>query len=49
MNVLIIGFPIKIGIGFLFLGIIFEIISLYVEGFISRMPALFTQLINLMR
>lgn len=49
MNVLIIGFPIKISIGFLFLGIIFEIISLYVEGFVSRMPALFTQLINLMR
>lgn len=49
MNVLLVGFPIKIGVGFLFLGIIFEIITMYMEGFISRMPLLFSQLINAMR
>ncbi len=49
MNVLIIGFPIKISVGFLFLGIIFEIIVLHMEGFISRMPILFSQLIQAMR
>jgi len=49
MNVLIIGFPIKISVGFLFLSIIFEIISLHMEGFVSRMPLLFSQLIGAMR
>lgn len=49
MNVLIIGFPLKIGVGFLFLGIIFEIISLHMEGFVSRIPLLFSQLIGAMR
>lgn len=49
MNVLIIGFPIKISIGFLFLGIIFEILTLHMEGFVSRMPALFNQLVGAMR
>lgn len=48
MNVLIIGFPVKISVGFLFLGIIFEIISLHMEGFVSRLPLLFSQLINAM-
>jgi flagellar biosynthetic protein FliR len=49
MNVLLVGFPLKIGVGFLFLGIIFEIISMYMMGFVSRMPLLFSQLINAMR
>ena len=49
MNVLIIGFPIKISIGFLFLGIIFEIISIYMEEFVSHIPLLFSQLIGAMR
>lgn len=49
MNVLIIGFPIKIAVGFLFMGIIFEIISLHMEGFVSRMPLLFSQIIGAMR
>jgi flagellar biosynthetic protein FliR len=49
MNVLLIGFPLKISVGFLFLGIIFEIITLHMEGFISRMPLLFNQLMGAMR
>lgn len=46
MNVLIIGFPLKISIGFLFLGIIFEILSAHMEGFVSHLPLLFSQLIQ---
>ncbi len=49
MNVLIIGFPLKIGVGLLFLGIVFELLSLHMEGFVSRMPLLFSQLIGGMR
>jgi len=49
MNVLIIGFPLKIGVGFLFLGIIFQILSQHMEGFVSHIPLLFSQLIGAMR
>lgn len=49
MNVLLVGFPLKIGVGFLFMGIIFEIISKHMEDFISRMPLLFNQLVGAMR
>lgn len=48
MNVLIIGFPVKISVGFLFLGMVFELLVLYMEGFVSRMPLLFSQLIGAM-
>ena len=48
MNVLVIGFPIKISVGFLFLGIIFEIISLHMREFVSHMPSLFSQLLEAM-
>lgn len=49
MNVLIVGFPLKIGIGFLFLSLIFTIISMHMEGFVSKMPLLFSALINALR
>lgn len=49
MNVLIIGFPIKVSVGFLFLGLIFEIISLHMQAFISNMPDFFSGLIGAMR
>lgn len=48
MNVLLVGFPIKISVGFLFLGIIFEILVLHMEGFISRLPMYFSQLLGAM-
>ncbi|EFI35955.1 flagellar biosynthetic protein FliR [Desulfonatronospira thiodismutans ASO3-1] len=35
MNVLLLGFPIKIAVGLLFLSLVFQLISLYVSGFIS--------------
>ncbi|MDY0274668.1 MAG: flagellar biosynthetic protein FliR [Desulfomicrobium sp.] len=49
MNVLIVGFPIKISIGFLFLSMVFELIVLHMEGFVAGMPGLFSQLIGAMR
>jgi flagellar biosynthetic protein FliR len=49
MNVLIVGFPLKIGVGMLFLGIVFELLSLHMEGFVSRLPIFFSQLIEAMR
>ena len=49
MNVLIIGFPIKVSVRFLFLGLIFEIISLHMQAFISNMPDFFSGLIGAMR
>ncbi|WP_028574804.1 flagellar biosynthetic protein FliR [Desulfonatronovibrio hydrogenovorans] len=39
MNVLLIGFPLKIAIGFLFLGMVFEIMSIYVAEFITTLGA----------
>ena len=42
MHVLVLGFPVKIGVGFLFLGVIFTIMSLYVTDFIREMGPLFT-------
>jgi flagellar biosynthetic protein FliR len=49
MNVLLIGFPLKIGVGLLFLGIVFKLLSLHMEAFVSRIPLLYSQLIDAMR
>ena len=46
MNVLLIGFPIKICIGFLFLGIVFELMSIYVAEFITGLGANFYHLLR---
>jgi len=46
MNVLILGFPIKITVGFFFLGILFTTLSLYVEGFIKGMGPMFRHLLS---
>jgi len=37
MHVLILGFPIKISVGFLFLGIMFSLMSLYVSDFLQEL------------
>lgn len=39
MNVLLIGFPLKIAVGFLFLGMVFDIMSIYVAEFINTLGA----------
>jgi flagellar biosynthetic protein FliR len=41
MHVLILGFPIKITVGFFFLGFLFTIMSLYVQEFIQELAPLF--------
>lgn len=45
MNVLILGFPIKICVGFFFLGVLFTTLSLHVEGFIAGMGPMFRSLL----
>ncbi|BBD07970.1 flagellar biosynthetic protein FliR [Desulfovibrio ferrophilus] len=45
MNVLILGFPIKISVGFFFLGVLFTTLSLHVEGFIAQMGPMFRHLL----
>ncbi|WP_461210620.1 flagellar biosynthetic protein FliR [Desulfocurvus sp. DL9XJH121] len=47
MHVLILGFPVKITVGFFFLGILFTTLSLYVEDFISGMGPMFGHLLRL--
>lgn len=44
MNVLLIGFPMKIAIGFLFLGLVFEILSLHIAEFIPGLSGSFYNL-----
>ncbi len=46
MNVLILGFPLKIGVGFLFLGILFTTLSRYVGEFITSMGPTFRALLG---
>jgi flagellar biosynthetic protein FliR len=47
MHVLILGFPIKITVGFFFLGVLFTTLSLHVEGFIAGMNAMFQHLLTM--
>ncbi|SKA73038.1 flagellar biosynthetic protein FliR [Desulfobaculum bizertense] len=49
MHVLILGFPIKIAVGFFFMGILFTYLSRHVEEFISTMGPAFTTLFQLMQ
>ncbi|NCC25092.1 MAG: flagellar biosynthetic protein FliR [Deltaproteobacteria bacterium] len=46
MNVLLIGFPLKIGVGFLFLGLLFTLLAQNMEAFVSRMLPMFNQLMR---
>jgi len=46
MNVLFVGFPLKIGVGFLFLGIMFSTLSLYVQDFIGKLDAIYSALMS---
>jgi flagellar biosynthetic protein FliR len=48
MNVLIIGFPVKIAVGFFFLGIIFKTLALYTQDFIIDLKSMFTTLLGAM-
>lgn len=41
MNVLMLGFPLKIAVGFFFLGLVFTMMALYMRDFIGRFDAIF--------
>lgn len=41
MNLLVLGFPIKIAVGFLFFGIMFGLIGLYMDEFVNRLGPMF--------
>ena len=41
MNVLFIGFPIKIGVGFLFMTLVFSALAIYVGQYISELDPLY--------
>lgn len=47
MNVLFVGFPIKVGVGFFFLGLVFTIISNYMGRFIDQFLSIFDTLMHL--
>jgi len=46
MNILMLGFPIKISVGFLFLGLLFTIMSNYMSDFIANFDTLFTGILR---
>ena len=46
MHVLLLGFPVKIAVGFFFLGFLFTIMSVYVTDFIHEMNMLFQNLLK---
>jgi len=48
MNVLFVGFPIKIGVGFLFLGLLLKIMTLYMSDFVHNLGMYFEQLLTAM-
>ena len=41
MHILMIGFPLRIGVGFFFLGLIFTLIATYMAEFIADIGSLF--------
>ncbi len=45
MHILLFGFPIKISVGFLFLGVVFSMLSMYIRGFVDNMNPMFTNLL----
>jgi flagellar biosynthetic protein FliR len=47
MNVLLVGFPIKIATGFFFISMVFTLLSLYLRDFIGGMPQMYYNLLSL--
>jgi flagellar biosynthetic protein FliR len=46
LHVLIIGFPVKITVGFIFLSILFSTMALFMENFVTDMPEMFVGLLR---
>lgn len=49
MNVLFVGFPLKIGVGFLFLGMLFNIMADFMQDFIGQMMRMYEGMFHLMQ
>ncbi|MDL2316371.1 flagellar biosynthetic protein FliR [Desulfovibrio sp. OttesenSCG-928-A18] len=47
MNLLTLGFPIKIGVGFFFMGILFTTIALFLEDYIIDLRPMFARIMNM--
>ncbi len=47
MNVLLIGFPLKISVGFFFLAMLFTIMSEYIQDFIARFEPMFSGMLRM--
>lgn len=47
MNLLMVGMPLKIGVGFFFMGLIFTLLGKHIENFIVEMGPMFTNLLRL--
>ncbi|MGE4505065.1 MAG: flagellar biosynthetic protein FliR [Desulfovibrionaceae bacterium] len=47
MHVMVLGFPIKISVGFFFLGFLFDILSNFVGNYIQHLDALFNHIMRL--
>ncbi|MFW6323963.1 MAG: flagellar biosynthetic protein FliR [Desulfovibrionales bacterium] len=46
MNVLFVGFPLKVTVGFLFVGMIFSLLAVHIQTFIQRLDPLFSLLLR---
>jgi flagellar biosynthesis protein FliR len=46
MNVLFVGFPIKVTVGFIFLGLVFSILARYVEQFVASIGPIYRQILT---
>ena len=49
MHVLVLGFPVKLAVGFMFLTLIFQLISALLSGYVQNMDAMFLNLLRAMR
>lgn len=48
MHILLLGFPIKITVGFFFMSIVFSMLALFVENYVSNLNVFFVHLMNMM-
>jgi flagellar biosynthetic protein FliR len=46
MNVLVLGFPVKIGVGFIFVGSLFTVLAMHVEAFIRGLGPFFINMLK---
>jgi flagellar biosynthesis protein FliR len=46
MNVLFVGFPLKVSVGFLFLGLVFTMLARYVQQFVAGLGPLYHQILS---